>query len=38
VTLIRPVDPAKESAEIADTDAIALSTQYRLDMPAGAAA
>jgi len=34
VALVRPVDPAKESAEIADTDAIALSTQYRLDMPA----
>jgi GNAT superfamily N-acetyltransferase len=38
VALVRPVDPAKESAEIADTDAIALSTQYRLDMPAAAVA
>jgi len=38
VALIRPVDPAKESAEIADTDAIALSTLYRLDMPASAVA
>ena len=34
--LVRPVDPAKQSAEIADTDALALSTQYRLDMPATA--
>ncbi|WP_428666897.1 GNAT family N-acetyltransferase [Reyranella sp.] len=38
VALVRPVDPANQSAEIADTDAIALSTQYRLDMPAGAVA
>ena len=38
VALVRPVDPAKESAEIADTDALALSTQYRLDMPAAAVA
>ena len=36
VALVRPVDPAKENAEIADTDALALSTQYRLDMPAAA--
>ena len=34
VALVRPVDPAKENAQIADTDALALSTQYRLDMPA----
>ena len=38
VALVRPVDPAKERAEIADTDAIALSTQYRLKMPAAAVA
>lgn len=38
VALVRPVDPAKESAEIADTDAIALSTQYRPDMPAATVA
>jgi len=31
VALIRPVDPAGQTAEIADTDAIALSRQYRLD-------
>ncbi len=34
--LVRPVDPAKQNAELADTDAVALSTQYRLDMPVGA--
>jgi predicted GNAT family N-acyltransferase len=33
VALIRPVDPAMGSAEIADTDALALSTQYRSDRP-----
>jgi GNAT superfamily N-acetyltransferase len=38
VAFIRPVDPAKESAEIADTDALALSTQYRPDVPAVATA
>lgn len=36
VALVRPVDPALESAEIADKDAIALSTQYRIDTPAAA--
>lgn len=29
LALVRPVDPASERAEIADTDALALSTQYR---------
>lgn len=38
VALVRSVDPAKESAEIADTDVIALSTQHRPDMPAAAVA
>ena len=38
VALVRPVDPAKESAEIADTDALALSSQYRLGVPAAAIA
>jgi GNAT superfamily N-acetyltransferase len=33
VALVRAVDPAKESAEIAETDALALSAQYRLGMP-----
>jgi GNAT superfamily N-acetyltransferase len=37
VALVRPVDPARESAEIADTDAVALSTQYRRDRPGAAA-
>jgi hypothetical protein len=36
VALVRPVDPTRESAEIADTDTRALSTQYRLGMPAAA--
>lgn len=31
VALVRSVDPANKSAEIAETDARALSTQYRLD-------
>lgn len=34
VALVRPVDPAMKIAEIADTDAIALSTQYRIDTAA----
>lgn len=34
VALVRPVDPAMACAEIADTDAVALSTQYRIDTPA----
>jgi len=38
VALVRPVDPAKKSAEIADTDAIALSTQYQPGRPADAVA
>ena len=38
VALVRPVDPAKENAQIADMDALALSTQYRLEMPAAAVA
>jgi GNAT superfamily N-acetyltransferase len=38
VALVRPVDPARKIAEIADTDAIALSTQYRLDAPTAAEA
>jgi GNAT superfamily N-acetyltransferase len=35
--LVRPVDPARERAEIADTDALALSSQYRFDRQGGAA-
>jgi GNAT superfamily N-acetyltransferase len=38
VAMARPVDPALKKAEIADTDALALSTQYRTDRPAAAAA
>lgn len=38
VALVRPVDPAKESADLADADAIALSTQYRLGTPDAAVA
>jgi GNAT superfamily N-acetyltransferase len=38
VALVRPIDPAKKSAEIADADALALSAQYRLDMPSDAIA
>ena len=38
VALVRPVDPAQGNAELADTDAIALSAQYRPEMPATAAA
>lgn len=36
IALVRPVDPAKSRAELADTDAIALSTQYRSDWPVAA--
>jgi len=36
VALVRPVDPARENTEITDTDAIALSMQYRRDRPAAA--
>lgn len=36
VAFVRPVNPAGEYAEIADTDAIAFSTQYRRDRPAAA--
>ena len=38
VALVRPVNPAKENAEIADTDTLALSTQYRLERSAAAVA
>jgi predicted GNAT family N-acyltransferase len=38
VALIRAVDLTKESAEIADTDALALSTQYPSDTPVAAIA
>lgn len=38
VALARPVDPAKESGEIGDSDARALSSQYRPDEPASATA
>lgn len=36
VALVRPVDPALEIAEIADKDALALSSQYRIDTAAKA--
>jgi GNAT superfamily N-acetyltransferase len=36
VALVRPVDPAQSRAELDDSDAIALSNQYRPDMPAAA--
>jgi GNAT superfamily N-acetyltransferase len=34
VALVRPVDPAQSRAELDRTDAIALSAQYRHDVPA----
>jgi GNAT superfamily N-acetyltransferase len=36
VALVRAVDPAESRAELNDSDVIALSTQYRHDLPAAA--